>query len=576
MPLRTLQDVVAGLERWPGEPAIVAFGDDGLETLAYGELDGLARQLAAGLIERGLAPGEPVGIYADNRPEAAVLRLALISAGAMMVSIDQDLRPDQLAHVLTDSGCRRIFTLSSDLPGVRKACGEALEVFLLDGEANHAESAESWRTLLADGPGDRRAVAPDDIAALFYTSGTTGPPKGVPLSHANIAFNLNALLGLKLVGPGDRVLLPLPLHHSYPFIVGLLTPLAAGATVVLPAEVTGPALQIALRDGRPTIMIGVPRLYEALAAGIEGRVAARGKVPLKLFHLLLRLSRGLQRRFGPPVGRRLFAVLHKSLAPSLQILVSGGARLDPETGRRLEGLGWQVLSGYGLVETASISTFNPPGRVRMESAGLPAPGVEVRIDSPDSSGRGEVLIKGPNVFGGYKSDPEANRSAFSDDGWFRTGDLGVCDEAGYLHIVGRVKEMIVLPDGKNVSPEDLETLYRESPYVRDIAVIESAGGLAGLVVPEFEAVRAAGSGRIEDLIRVSFAELARQLPPYQRLSDFAITREELPRTRLGKFRRHRLAEIYRRAQRGEAPRPAPLSEADRELLSSPRIAPLWD
>ena len=150
MPLRTLQDVLAGLERWPGEPAIVAFRDGAVETLTYGELNGLARRLAAGLIARGLAAGEPVGIYADNRPEAAVLRLALIAAGALMVGIDQDLRPDQLAHVVADSGCRRIFTLSVDLPRVRQACGETLDVFLLDDEANEAGSAESWKSLLAE------------------------------------------------------------------------------------------------------------------------------------------------------------------------------------------------------------------------------------------------------------------------------------------------------------------------------------------------------------------------------------------------------------------------------------------
>ncbi len=516
--MRTLQDVLAGLNRWPDEPAIIAFRDGTKETLTYSDLDNLARRLAAGLIAHGIAVGDPVGIYADNRPEAVALRLALIAAGAMMVSIDQDLRPEQLAHVLEDSGCQRVFTLSGELPRVRQSCDETLEVFLLDCETNEAASAESWKSLLVDETSNQRVVSPDEIAALFYTSGTTGPPKGVPLSHGNIAFNLDALLALNLVGPGDRILLPLPLHHSYPFIVGMLTPLASGAAIVMPTEVTGPAIQIALRDGKPTIMIGVPRLYEALYAGIEARVIARGKLPQKLFGLLLLLSVGGQHRFGLRMGRRLFAAVHGGLAPSLRVLVSGGARLDPELGRRLEGLGWQVLSGYGLVETTSISTFNPPGRARMESAGMQVPGVEVRIDNPDTAGCGEVLIKGPNVFRGYHNDPEANRAAFTEDGWFRSGDLGVLDADGYLYIVGRIKEMIVLPDGKNIAPEDVETLYQESPYVHDIAVIERAGGLAGLVVPEFEAIRRAGSVRIEDLIRVSFAELARQLPTYQRLN----------------------------------------------------------
>jgi long-chain acyl-CoA synthetase len=574
-PLSTLQDVLVGLNRWPNETAIIAFRDGTKEAVTYGELENLARRLAAGLIAHGVAVGEPVGIYADSRPEAVALRLALIAAGAMMVSIDQDLTPEQLAHVLEDSGCRRIFTLSGDRPRVRQSCGETLEIFLLDEETNETESAKGWKSLLLNQTPDPRLVAPEDIAALFYTSGTTGPPKGVPLSHGSIAFNLRALLGLNVVAPGDRVLLPLPLHHSYPFIVGMLTPLAAGAAMVLPSEVTGPAMQIALRDAGPTIMIGVPRLYEALYAGVEGRIAARGTLPLKLFRLLLQLSRRAQRRFGPSAGRHLFAAVHRNLAPNLRVLVSGGARLDPEIGRRLEALGWQVLSGYGLVETASISTFNPPGRARMESGGLPAPEVDVRVDQPDAAGRGEVLIKGPNVFRGYKNNPDANRLAFTDDGWFRSGDLGVRDEDGYLYIVGRVKEMIVLPDGKNIAPENVEALYQKIPYVHEIAVVERAGALAGLVVPDLEAVRTAGSARIDDLIRVSFAELAPQLPPYQRLSDFAITREELPRTRLGKYQRHHLPEIYERAERRESPAPTPLSDSDRELLESLRIAPLW-
>jgi len=504
-----------------------------------------------------------------------MLRLALIAAGVMMVSVDQDLSSEQLAHVLGDSGCQTIFMLSGDLPRVRQTCGEALEVFLLDEEVSEAASAKNWKTLLDDQALERREVSPDDMAALFYTSGTTGPPKGVPLSHGNLAFNLNALLDLNLVGPGDRVLLPLPLHHSYPFIVGMLTPLAAGAAIVLPSEVTGPAMQMALRDGQATIMIGVPRLYEALYSGIEGRVAARGKWPLLLFHWLLKVSGRLQREGFSAVGRQLFAAVHKNLAPTLRVLVSGGARLDPDVGRRCEGLGWQILSGYGLVETTSISTFNPPGRVRMESAGIPAPGIEVKIDRPNASGCGEVLIKGPNVFAAYRNNPEANRSAFTDDGWFRSGDLGFRDEDGYLYIVGRVKEMIVLPDGKNIAPENVEAIYRESPYVQDIAVIERGGELAGLVVPDLEAVRAAGSVRIDDLLRVSFAELAPRLPPYQRLSGFATTRDELPRTRLGKFRRHCLPDIYECAERGQGSPSTSLSESDRDFLNSPRIAPLW-
>ncbi|MEE9250015.1 MAG: AMP-binding protein, partial [Alphaproteobacteria bacterium] len=508
-------------------------------------------------------------------PQWVLARLALIAVGATAVLLDDSLSEVELSRAIADSGCRRIFTTSEHVAAMPSITEAELEVFVLDSAENAADGTESWETLLGERPPGLPELSPEDVAALFYTSGTTGPPKGVPLTHANIRSNLDALLAQGLLKSGERVLLPLPLHHSYPFIVGMLITLASGSAMVLPEGVSGPQIARALREGEVTVIVGVPRLYEALYAGIEGRIRARGRLPAVAFRALLGASLRLRRHFGLRLGRLLFRPLHLELAPHLRLLASGGARLDPELCWRLEGLGWEVLGGYGLVETASISTFNPRGRVRMESVGLPAPGVEVRIDRPDAEGRGEVLIRGPNVFAGYRNNPEANREAFTDDGWFRTGDLGVLDEDGYLHFTGRVKEMIVLPDGKNVAPEEVEAVYAESPYVREIAVLEWNGTLAGLVVPELEAVRQARSGRIEDLVRVTLAELSSRLSPYKRLSGFAITRETLPRTHLGKYRRHLLPDMYQRAERGEGPPARAPSEEDRALLDSPRVQKVW-
>lgn len=574
---RTLQTLFDGFAAHRALPAVIRFEADDRppHRLTYGELEDRALRLAGGLAAGGVRPGDPVGLFAPNSAEWIIARLALIACGALATPFDNDLPPEALRQQLADSGCRRIFTTARHLAALREAAPAEIEPILLDAETE-TDGAVPWTALFGAPLDPMPAAAPEDPVALFYTSGTTGRPKAVPLTHANILSNLDGILAMGVVRPGDRVLLPLPLHHSYPFIVGMLAPLMSGAAIVLPAGITGPQLARALQEAEVATIVGVPRLYRAIADGLAARVAGRGRLAAAAFEAMLRASIVARERFGIDLGWRLFRPIRAQFAPKLRLLASGGAHLDPEVGRRLEGLGFEVLSGYGLVETASIATFNPRGRNRMGSAGLPAPGVSIRIADPDAEGRGEVQIRGPNVFSGYRNNPEANATAFTADGWFRSGDLGRLDDDGYLFITGRAKEMIVLPGGKNVAPEEVEAVYAESPYVREIVVLERDEALVGLVVPDLEAVAAAGSGRIGDLLRVSFAELGARLPPFKRISGFAVTREELPKTRLGKYRRHLIPPIYERAERGEPPPPVELSPEDRALLERPRARAVWD
>ena len=573
---QTLQSLVQGLAAHGDRPAILAVGEGSGQRWSYAELRDVVMRLAAGLMERGVAPGEPVALLASNRPEWIVARLALIAVGALAVPLDDLITDADLARAIADSGCRRAFTTRDYVPRL-EALDRELELFLLDDGGAAAAGTRGWQNLLASQAATLPEVAPEDVAALFYTSGTTGPPKGVPLTHRNIMINLQALREAGFLGPGDHVLLPLPLHHSYPFLAGLLLPLASGATIVLPAGMTGPEIVHALRAGRVTAMLGVPRLYGALTAGIEAKVAARGGLAGVAFRSLLALSIWLCRRFGLRAGRVLFRRLHAEFGPNLALLGCGGAWLDPEVEWKLKGLGWEVLTGYGLVETTSIATFNPRRRPRVGSAGLVMSGVELKIEAAEGKDAGEVLIRGPTVFSGYRNDPEASRAAFTEDGWFRSGDLGYLDADGYLYITGRLKELIVLADGKNITPENVEAVYDDSPFIRELAVLERKGALVALVVPDLEAIRAAGFGRVEDLIRVALAERSLGLPTFQRLSGYAITREVLPRTRLGKYQRHELPAVYARARAGTGAPPAQaLTEADRALMASPGAQRLWD
>ncbi len=595
----TLADLLAGLERHGAATALIVFAEEtpsadqsrgtGRQEVSFDTLLRHSRELAYGLIGQGLAPRTPVALFGTNSLDWVVARFALILADALCVPIDFDADAARLKALLADSGARRLFVSADKLAIAQAALAELdtpVELVLLDPKAAPGEGAGDGAKGAGDGAGSgagglprladlARAQPtalptpdPDAPVAQFYTSGTTGVPKAVPLTHRNILTNIAVLDELGLVGPGDRVLLPLPLHHSYPFIVGLLLPLSTGGTVVFPAGVSGASLIAALQQARVTTLVGVPRLYEALVQGIQARIAGQGLLAGTLLRGLLGLSGLLRRKTGRRWGRTLLRPLHQRLAPQLTLLVSGGARLREEVAWGLESLGYQVLSGYGLVETTSVATFNAPGRSRLGSAGRPSRAAELRLQPVAGMDYGEVQIRGPIVFPGYANNPEANAEAFTEDGWFRSGDLGEFDADGYLFIRGRAKEVIVLPGGKNVAPEDVERIYSESPYIREIAVLELDDRLVGLIVPELGGGEPAGD--IAQHIRVSLAELGQRLPGYMRLSDMALTREELPRNQLGKYKRHQLAEIYRRAERGESAPARPLSEAEQARLAQPR------
>jgi long-chain acyl-CoA synthetase len=574
--LTTLQELIAGLTARGAHAAVLSVADDGsTQTLSYAVLGDTAHRLATGLLRAGLKPGDPVVLFGPNSADWITVRLAVAATGAVAVALD-DLSTDaELAVLVPDSGARFIFAASPHVPRLRALPqADTRAIYTLDDR--ETDGAGYWRSLVADQADALPAVAADADCMLVFTSGTTGTPKSFVLTHANLVANINGLLAERLVGPDDRALLPLPLHHVYPLTVGCLTALASGTTIVLPAGVTGPQIVGALKAGRVTLIVGVPRLYAALVAGLEARVKARGGLAQTLFTALFNLSFALRRRFGLRVGRVLFRSLHRQLAPELWLMASGGARFEAELIWKLEALGWEVLSGYGLAETASILTANRRGRARIGSEGPPLPGAELRLASRNEQGEGEIETRGPSVFAGYRNNAEANAAAFTEDGWFRTGDLGTIDADAYVTITGRLKEMIVLGGGKNVYPEEVEKIYADNPSIRELAVLEQAGALVAVVLPHFDAIAATGNRRVEDVIRIALAERSRLLPSFQRIAGFAIVREPLPRTRLGKYQRFLLPGLYARAKAGAAPAArSELSAADRALLAESPAREIW-
>ena len=585
--VRTLRSVVDGLSARGGRPALVALDEEGKEIWTYEELAGRVLGLARGLRGAGVENGDHVALLGGDSKEWVAACLAVISAGAVVVPLDAQFGDESLGRILVDSGARHVFTTADQaerLGDVDKDVG--LRTILLDvGE----DDGRSWRRLLTDEDLDLPPVEPDDVAALFYTSGTTGAAKGVPLSHANLVFQIDSLLGADLISEDERVLLPLPLHHVYPFVMGMLTPLAAGLPIVLPRSLTGPQLMRGLREGEATLIVGVPRLYGALYSGIEERAGSGGRLAAALFSGVVGLCVRLRRQTGLDVGRLPLRPLRRRFGPRLRVLASGGAALDPDLAAKLEGLGWRTTVGYGLTETAPLLTLNPPDGKKLGSVGRPVPGVEISIDPsavPEGEvtprREGEILARGPNVFSGYRNRPEETSKVFDDGGWFRTGDLGYFDDDGYLYVTGRASTLIVTPGGKNIQPETVEGAYLENPSVREIGVLQKDGRLVAVIVPEMDEVRRLGE--IRRAIREAVEAGSKRLPSYQRISDYAISREPLEYTRLGKLRRHVLEERYERAKRGErgsgeaASGPVALEEMsgeDRALLEDPVAMGVW-
>ena len=591
MPDSYLKRLVDSFEARTDKIAMRIVGDDS-QVYTFGQSLSRIRSVAYNLELEGVESSDRVAVIGENHPSWAIAYLGILYRGAVCVPLDPHGEIETLTNFIENSEAKVAFVGEEVLEkcnAIRERIGRDLK--LVAWPVDHGEGGAAIDGVVAfddwtstDVPASFASEVPkaagDDIALLIYTSGTTGTPKGVPLTHGNILAELDGINDVLKLTDKERILSLLPLFHAYLQIVNLWVATTYGCEVGYLKELSPAELGNAMKDFKPTILTTVPRLWYLFHKKIFDAVEAKPKLVRALFNAMLTLNGQARDKLGINLGRKLFGQVHESFGGQLRIAISAGSRFDEDVAADFHKLGFTILQGYGLTETSGAATATYETDNRVGSVGKALKGAEIKLDKQDKDGVGEVLIKGDMVFDGYYKNPEATADAFTKDGWFRSGDLGKFDDDGHLYIVGRAKDVIVLPSGKNVHPEDLEIHYLKTPLVEEMAVIgvhdanaqhSGAEKLAAIVVPDFAYLKQAKVANSKEAIRYALDNLGRDLPEYQRVRDYIIRAEPLPRTGSRKIKRFELKkELESGATNGTAKdeKDWELTAADRTFLDS--------
>ncbi len=547
-----IQRLIANFEAKSDRVAMRIVSDD-REIYTFGESLKLIRSIAYRLGRENVGKGDRVALIGENHPCWAIAYLGTLYRGAVCVPLDPHGEIETLSNFLENSAAKVTF-ISPDMTDKFREIEERIGrniptvVWRLENSNNGFQKFEDWcSTDYPDSFADKIPnITDDDNALLMYTSGTTGKPKGVPLTHGNIIAELIGVDEVLKFRDEEKILSLLPLFHAYLQIVNLWVATTIGCEVGYLKELTPAELSDAMKSFKPTILTTVPRLWYLFHKKIFDAVEAKPAVVQTLFKAMLAANGVSRNTFGTNLGRKFFGQVHESFGGNLRIAISAGSRFDEEVAVDFHKLGFTIIQGYGLTETSGAATATFEHDNRVGSVGKPMPGTEVKIGDPDKDGVGEVLIRGGVVFKGYYQNEAANAEAFTDDGWFRSGDLGKLDKDGHLFIVGRAKDVIVLPSGKNVHPEDLEVHYLKAPEVEELAILgiadtsedrSGAEKLIAVAVPDFEYLKQAKIANSKEAIRYALDDLGRQLPEYQRVREYIVRSEPLPRTATRKIKR---------------------------------------
>jgi long-chain acyl-CoA synthetase len=519
---------------------------DGFTRVTFNDVRDRSLAAAGRLEAAGIKKGDAVLLVAQNHPDWGISTFGIQRRGAAVVPVDPAMDASGAERILRESGARAVVW---DAEAAKRHAGlpGTLPVFDL-----HALTDKEGAPLPTP-----VEVSGEDIASVLFTSGTTGTPKGVKLTHGNFTSLAAQLAPLFPLKPGDRVLSVLPLHHTFEFTCGLVLPLSRGARVVYLRTVGTERLARGMELGKVTAMVGVPALWQLMERRILARAKERGRLAETFMTVGADMNRALGKTVGIDLGKMLFGQVHQGFGGNIKYLISGGAALPKETQERFAGWGLPLFEGYGLTEAGPVLTVTEPGKAVAGVVGRAIPGVELKIQDPDADGVGEVLARGPNVMAGY-TDAEATSRTLDEGGWLHTGDLGRLDSKGRLTLAGRMDDVIIGPGGENIYPDDVESVLGEVPGVTELAivrmVVDGTQRVACLAVPaptDGEEDRATRYERARGELRAAFE----RLPYGRRPAVVHLYDEKLPRTATRKVKRPEVTEILQRLHTSAAKAP---------------------
>ena len=540
-------------EVYGNRPAYIFKDNGSMKTISHKEFRDEINALGTVLINMGLKD-KRIAVISENRYEWELSYLAIAAGVGVVVPLDKALPDNELESLILRSQVEAIFYSSkydTIMNTLREKKNTNLKYFIsMDLQENtngiYSQKAlqEKGKKLLEEGNKQYldAKIDADKMGIMLFTSGTTAMSKAVMLSHKNLVTNVMDIIQRFDLTEEDRFLSFLPLHHVFECTVGFLYPLSIGGSIAFCEGVKHMADNI--KEFDITAMISVPAVFDIIYRKVMKTIEKKGKMATlekgkKISNVLLKVKIDLR--------KQLFKEVHESLGPKLKLVVTGGAALDPETEKGFNDLGFDVEQGYGLTETAPVIAAETPKCRRLGSIGKKFPSVEVKIDDPDEEGIGELMAKGPSIMLGYYENEEATKSALEPDGWFHTGDLARIDKDGFIYIAGRKKSVIVLNNGKNVFPEEIETLLNKVEGIKETFVYEKKEDDGDVkvcveIVYDKEMIKdlyhIEDEEKIKEFLWKKVKEVNKLMPKYKYVREMIVTEEPLIKTTTLKIKRH--------------------------------------
>ncbi|MDR3284299.1 MAG: AMP-binding protein [Treponema sp.] len=537
-------------ERYGDRSCFTDFAPDKI-TYTYRQVLENCKQLASWMAEQGVKKGERVAVCGKNSSEWATVYLAALFANAIIVPIDFGLHDTEISNLL-NTAQPKLFFIDEEKYDYFAANSSGARMYSLSPKYEDIYVYHLRPRAYAD---VKSELAEDDTAAILFTSGTTGTPKGVMLSHKNLVSDCYIAQTNLVVLHTDVFYALLPLHHSYTMLAVLIEALSTGAEVVFGKSMAVTRMLRELREGKITMLLGVPLLFNKLLAGILKGIKEKGFAVYGIMSFLMSVSFLIKKLFGVNPGKKIFrAVLEKASISTIRVAICGGGPLAKSVFRIYQELGIDFIQGYGLTETSPIIALNPLEHFKIASVGQYFhPYMEMTILDPDESGIGEVAVKGSMVMQGYYNLPEDTKAVFTEDGWFKTGDLGTLDSERYLYLYGRAKNMIVTEGGKNVYPEEIENAFQLFTDIEQITIrgyiaekSTKSEGIEALVYPSDDLLKRLGINRedkncskaVLPAIREIIDRVNKIMPSYSKISSILILDKALEMTTTKKVKRN--------------------------------------